>query len=164
MSILCTCICKMHITNNKYYYYYHFIWYFFSQSNASRTFGTPKNLCMFHCAINHKGLPNCAKQKLTRPGELVQAQTGILVSLNSTANKMQPFFPHFPQTFLLGSPCAPYSKKSQEERSILSSPKCQMFTLATWGELIELINFVHIIISGGSLKSGSSVYFGSHLI
>lgn len=37
---------------------------------------------------NHKGLPNCAKQKLTRPGELVQAQTGILVSLNSTANKM----------------------------------------------------------------------------
>lgn len=113
---------------------------------------------------NHKGLPNCAKQKLTRPGELVQAQTGILVSLNSTANKMQPFFPHFPQTFLLGSPCAPYSKKSQEERSIFSSPKCQMFTPATWGELIELINFVHIIISGGSLKSGSSVYFGCHLI
>ena len=108
---------------------------------------------------NHKGLPNCANQKLTRPGELVQAQTGILVSLNSTAN-----FQRFPQTFLLGSPCAQYSENSQEGRSILSSPKCQMFTPATWGELIELINFIHIIISGGSLTSGSSVYFGCHLI
>ena len=109
----------------------------------------------FRC--NRKGLPACASNKLTRPGQLVQAQKGN-IAFTKWHDKRDVAF--LVLMFLQEKLRALYSEKKKGRKLRSWSHAFRMFTQRTWAVLTEQITFAHSIMLDSSRESGTNICFG----